>query len=1256
MAKFTKTQQIIRNAPPEQRAQLGRVKGFRKFSNYMVGLDKYGRPLEGGAKFGSKVASTLNPFMFASTLVARDTARGTAVGAKNMKQANKAQLESLKNKAEIALTIATLGGFGGAKAGVKAGVEAAKAAKGLTKVTEAAKGFKAGTAAYKSSIAAAKAGTTAADVGIKTYETTGSNISALAEMPTQGTALNLPKSETMDLLDFGSDIAKTEVPKSPLVQSVTKTKEPSTKFVKGLKELIGDKTGLTNNEMTLIDDFLVKRKSSPDDKFFDIAKEFAKENKTKLNDAALKRSQQALKEAWKKYQEENPDAMPIEGTTKIQQDRSNNVYDKGFNFDDPLQNNDMVNKYGLARKYATGGVVQGKPHAEGGEKAKLGDTNIEVEGGERIFSIKDTNAMDKDAEQGNYSALGKKYAAAKQQHDSRGSQTEFSEGGQFDYLEKTNMFESGGKKSKAIGYDRKGGTSYGTIQIASKTGAMDNFIKYLESKNDTKFTEIANELKKVKNWNTESKTGEAVDAWKKVVDTYGNDLYRAEQSFADEKYTKPLIEWAEKTYGITADKMTNSLKSTLASRAIQHGVGGAKKVITNAWGKDIKGRTEEDLVTDVYNEVSKNVNTYFSSSTQEVKDSIVKRMQLEPKVILTGVDLTDEEYVDVFGSKDITQEDIQKNILEREGVTETDKRKYKAYKAGQKYTDEFLETYMRNKFKTFNDKSQAYKDWSKSSGYKENEGNLKRLEAYKKTITKEIEKIDEDPEDISADKLSNTYLGLIGLEGKKNLTGRDILRALDEKQNNLTYRQDKLYVNRISERLPMLISQGELALKSLKQTEEYKNASAEEQIKIEENFGQQLKEYKALQNNVNTYNSTYRGATWYRNPSNRGSVTANVAAVSYGDKFDRLGAAFVTDNQPQVLGTELDNKKNIVAADAIKDFKSTFIDVGSDFVVSESDKIAFQTVEYTTEQDLKTKFNTEQVEARQDLADEIQRAEDKAFDEAQNIIVENVEDTEYDAETEEEIDTTLFSDAQVQEFLNRKDEQRAATGLSGIYEKFKGVDQVLQMTGMYAAYKSATEPVPEQKKSQQWQDYMATMKQRAQSGIDPETQTLFQRQAERTYASDVSSIGRMATSAQSALGALGQASRRKYAADMQMGAQDAQLREQHFGEYSKAVGVDENMTQQMWERNVYNEASRKRDLKAGLIGQAVKNVRDDIMYDQQYGDGSMYAQLMQESIKAKKEAQRSMKVSQLKTMYDAGYSAEEAVTALGGTYKTDENE
>ena len=41
--------------------------------------------------------------------------------------------------------------------------------------------------------------------------------------------------------------------------------------------------------------------------------------------------------------------------------------------------------------------------------------------------------------------------------------------------------ESGSMGTSAIGYDEKGGTSYGKYQIASKTGTMDKFLDHLES-------------------------------------------------------------------------------------------------------------------------------------------------------------------------------------------------------------------------------------------------------------------------------------------------------------------------------------------------------------------------------------------------------------------------------------------------------------------------------------------------------------------------------------------------------------------------------------------------------------------------------------------------------------------------------------------------------------------------------------------------------------------------------------------------------
>jgi hypothetical protein len=45
-------------------------------------------------------------------------------------------------------------------------------------------------------------------------------------------------------------------------------------------------------------------------------------------------------------------------------------------------------------------------------------------------------------------------------------------------------FESSKEGPSAIGYDTKGGTSYGTYQIASKTGTMSEFVAFLDKKSN----------------------------------------------------------------------------------------------------------------------------------------------------------------------------------------------------------------------------------------------------------------------------------------------------------------------------------------------------------------------------------------------------------------------------------------------------------------------------------------------------------------------------------------------------------------------------------------------------------------------------------------------------------------------------------------------------------------------------------------------------------------------------------------------------
>lgn len=233
------------------------------------------------------------------------------------------------------------------------------------------------------------------------------------------------------------------------------------------------------------------------------------------------------------------------------------------------------------------------------------------------------------------------------------------------YLSYTNKFESGKKGSRAIGYDEKGGTSYGTIQLASNTGAMQSFIKYLANSQNRINQEIAKDLMKVKNWNTGSIEGDAVKAWNKIVDKYGDDLYQAEKNYADKMYTKPVVDFIKREYGLEPNQIPDSLKAAVASRSIQHGEVGAKDIIRNAWKDGIEGKDEFELMKSLYDEVGNNIDRYFAGSSKKTRESVRNRMQNEPIAVMNAI--YGQGYVDNYlKEKQLKKEFEERNKLIRE--------------------------------------------------------------------------------------------------------------------------------------------------------------------------------------------------------------------------------------------------------------------------------------------------------------------------------------------------------------------------------------------------------------------------------------------------------------------------------------------------------------------------------------------------------------------------------------------------------------
>lgn len=136
-------------------------------------------------------------------------------------------------------------------------------------------------------------------------------------------------------------------------------------------------------------------------------------------------------------------------------------------------------------------------------------------------------------------------------------------------------FESAAKGSQAIGYDRNGGTSYGTYQLSSKAGTFDKFLTFLEKEEP----EWAKTLKNAGNANTGSRSGAVPTAWQELCAQNPERMKELEHSFIVQSHYKPVLNYVQKKWD---DTISPALKEVIFSTAVQHGVTGAKRVIDQA--------------------------------------------------------------------------------------------------------------------------------------------------------------------------------------------------------------------------------------------------------------------------------------------------------------------------------------------------------------------------------------------------------------------------------------------------------------------------------------------------------------------------------------------------------------------------------------------------------------------------------------------------------------------------------------------------
>jgi type VI secretion system (T6SS) spike protein VgrG3 len=188
-------------------------------------------------------------------------------------------------------------------------------------------------------------------------------------------------------------------------------------------------------------------------------------------------------------------------------------------------------------------------------------------------------------------------------------------------------FESNGKPG-AIGHDSTGGFSYGAYQIATATGTMDAFLKFLKSGQPAFASALADA-----GGATGARSGSQgfFDAWRALA--ADPKFLQAQHDFIGATHYIPFSQRLLARLNLDIAQRSAVLRDVAWSVAVQHGP--ANKVFDNALaGQDLANMTDRTLIDDVYAERS-NISRYFSSSTAQVKSALLARFTSERALALS---------------------------------------------------------------------------------------------------------------------------------------------------------------------------------------------------------------------------------------------------------------------------------------------------------------------------------------------------------------------------------------------------------------------------------------------------------------------------------------------------------------------------------------------------------------------------------------------------------------------------------------------
>lgn len=181
----------------------------------------------------------------------------------------------------------------------------------------------------------------------------------------------------------------------------------------------------------------------------------------------------------------------------------------------------------------------------------------------------------------------------------------------------------------AIGYDRRGGTCYGTYQLSSRMGGLENFLKFL----DSEAPDWAERLRGAGPANTKGRGGSMPAEWKRIHREDPDTFAALQHDFAQKAYYDPAARLVKQRTGIDPEQASAAMREVIWSTAVQHGVHGAANVFQRALDTASAGNTslrESDLIQAIYNERK----SRFTGSSPAIQSAVQNRFDQEMQLAL----------------------------------------------------------------------------------------------------------------------------------------------------------------------------------------------------------------------------------------------------------------------------------------------------------------------------------------------------------------------------------------------------------------------------------------------------------------------------------------------------------------------------------------------------------------------------------------------------------------------------------------------